>query len=228
MVFGEVGSHRRGQSMATEKKTKVRVPTAAHDEKRLEIIAHCANLFEKVGYYGLTMQMLADEAALGKPTLYHYFSSKEDILFEMHQLHIDAMIAALDAVPEKCSDPGEVLTRACAATLREIAEHPGYVRAFMEHYGDLEGDHREQMRDRRQHYFDRICAVVKSGISSGKFRVSDPTITTLAFLGMCNWSYKWYAPKADEIPPERMAKLLCKVFLEGLNSPISTKDGMLT
>jgi hypothetical protein len=62
-------------------------------------------------------------------------------------------------------------------------------------------------------------------MSSGKFRVSDPTIATLAFLGMCNWSYKWYAPKADEITPERMAKLLCQVFLEGLNSPASTKDG---
>lgn len=211
--------------MTIKKDVKARVPTAAHDEKRQEIIMHCANLFEKVGYHKMTMQMLADEASLGKPTLYHYFSSKEDILFEMHQLHIDAMISSLSEVSEKSSDPGEALTHACAATLREVATHPGYVRAFMEHYGDLEGNHREQMRRRRQQYFDRICGVIKDGISSRKFRVSDPTIATLAFVGMCNWSYKWYAPKADTIPPERMAKLLCQVFLEGLVSPVDTEAG---
>lgn len=207
--------------MAAEKKAKkARATTAAHDEKRLEIIAHCADLFDKVGYHGLTMQMLADEAGLGKPTLYHYFASKADILFEMHQLHIDAIISGLDEVAGKCSEPGDVLTQACAYTLREIAEHPGYVRAFMEHYGDLEGEHRAEIRKRRQEYFDRICGVIKNGVAAGKFRKSDPMISTLAFLGMCNWAYKWYPPMAAKTSPEKMAKSLCQVFLEGLNSPV--------
>jgi AcrR family transcriptional regulator len=205
--------------MATASKAKARVATAAHDEKRHEIIMHCANLFDKVGYHGTTMQMLADEAGLGKPTLYHYFASKADILFEMHQLHIDAMIGGLELPADQGADPGVALTRACASTLREIAQHPGYVRAFMEHYGELEGDHRTEIRKRRQQYFDRICDVIQSGIASGKFRKADPMIATLAFLGMCNWAYKWYPPKAGKTPPEKMAKLLCRVFLEGLSSP---------
>lgn len=205
--------------MATVYKAKVRVTTAAHDEKRLEIIRHCADLFDKVGYHGMTMQMLADEAGLGKPTLYHYFGSKADILFEMHQMHIDSMIGGLEVGPEKVADPSDALMRACTSTLREIAEHPGYVRAFMEHYGDLEGDHRTQIRKRRQEYFDRICGVIQRGMSSKKFRKADPMIATLAFLGMCNWAYKWYPPMADKMPPETMAKALCRVFLEGLNAP---------
>lgn len=203
--------------MAGEKKgRKQRATTAAHDEKRLEIIAHCAALFDKVGYHGLTMQMLADEAGLGKPTLYHYFGSKADILYEMHQLHIDAIISGLDNATAKRSHPGEVLTQACAYALREIAQHPGYVRAFMEHYGDLEGERRDEIRKRRQEYFDRICGVIRSGIDGGDFRKSDPTISTLAFLGICNWAYKWYPAMAEKVSPERMAKSLCGVFLEGL------------
>ena len=71
--------------------------------------------------------------------------------------------------------------------------------------------------------------ILREGIENGEFRPDlDIQVTSYGMLGMLNWSYKWYAPKADEIPPERMAKLLCQVFLEGLNSPISTKDGMLT
>lgn len=192
---------------------------SAHDEKRLDIITACADLFDRVGYHGMSMQALADAIGLGKPTLYHYFASKADILFEMHQIHIDALIASLNAQAAKSSEPSVLLTQACADTLREIAEHPGYVRAFMDHYGELEGEHRIQIRNRRREYYAGIKAIISDGIASGKFRKTDPDLAVLAFLGMCNWAYKWYPPMADKTPPERMAKQLCQVFLEGLNRP---------
>jgi AcrR family transcriptional regulator len=216
IAFKKVSSNGKGQSMAIEKKAKARVTTAAHDERRLEIIMHCANLFDKVGYHKMTMQMLADEAGLGKPTLYHYFPSKADILFEMHQIHMDALLSDLEAEVAKCSEPGVLLTRTCASALRQIAEHPGYVRAFMDHYADLEGEHRTTIKKRRQEYFDRIRAVITDGISAGKLRKVDPELTALVFLGMCNWAYKWYPGMAAETPPARMAKQLCQIFLDGI------------
>ena len=205
--------------MVAGKKKKARATTAAHDEKRLEIIEHCARLFDKVGYHRASMQMLADEVGLGKPTLYHYFASKTDILFEMHQLHIDALINGLDVDAGKFSDPAELLTHACTYTLREIAEHPGYVRAFMDHYVELEGKKRTEIRNRRKEYFDRISNIISSGIASGKFRECDPELATLAFLGMCNWAYKWYPRMAAKRPPEQMAQSLCQLFVDGLNRP---------
>ena len=205
--------------MATARKKKPRATTAAHDEKKLEIIEHCARLFDKVGYHYATMQMLADEVGLGKPTLYHYFPSKTDILYEMHQMHIDAMIMGLDsaAATNKTVDFAQLLTSACAITLREIAEHPGYVRAFMDHYSELEGKQRTEIRARRQEYYDRIRGYITGGISKGKFRKCDPDIATLSFLGMCNYAYKWYPRMAADTPPEKMAKSLCQMFLDGLN-----------
>lgn len=201
---------------AAAKKKKPRATTAAHDEKRIEIIEHCATLFDRVGFHGTSMQMLADEVGLGKPTLYHYFASKNDILYEMHQLHIDALINGLGVDNGDHADPAELLERACALTLREIAEHPGYVRAFMDHYTELEGKQRTEMRKRRKEYLSRITKIITTGIAEGKFRKLDEQITTLAFVGMCNWAYKWYPPMAAENPPEKMAKTLCDIFLGGL------------
>lgn len=200
-------------------KKRTRATTAAHDEKRFEIIEHCAALFDRVGYHGTSMQMLADEVGLGKPTLYHYFSSKDDILYEMHQLHIDALIGGLEAdaqIPD--IQPAELLERACASTLRQIALHPGYVRAFMDHYAELQNEQRDKMRQRRNEYFTRMTDIIRSGIKSGQFHEVDPDLATLAFVGMCNWAYKWYPRMADEIPPEKMAKSLCGILLGGLNA----------
>ncbi len=201
----------------SSKNKRIRQTTAAHDEKRLEIIECCASLFDRVGFHGMSMQMLADEVGLGKPTLYHYFSSKNDILYDMHQMHIDALINGLQVDIESASTkPEELLEKACAQTLREIAQHPGYVRAYMDHYTELEGTQRIEMRKRRTEYFSRITSIISNGIASGRFRKVDVELATLAFVGMCNWAYKWYPKRADKTPPEKMAKSLCDIFLGGL------------
>jgi AcrR family transcriptional regulator len=198
------------------KRKKPRATTAAHDDKRIDIIEHCAGLFDKVGYHGTSMQMLADDVGLGKPSLYHYFRSKTDILYEMHQMHIDVLIQGLAADDEVRQDPAQALEKAAVLTLRQIAEHPGYVRAFMDHYRELEGKQRAEMRKRRREYLARITNIVTSGIEAGKFRKVDPDLATLAFLGMCTWAYQWYPRMAAENPPEKMAKSLCEIFLGGL------------
>jgi AcrR family transcriptional regulator len=193
--------------------------TAAHDDKRQQIIERCANLFDSGGYHRATMQLLADEVGLGKPTLYHYFASKTDILYAIHQQHIAALIEGLESEQRRGARPREQLVQAARDILEEIAKHPGYVRAFFEHYGELEGPKRAEIRARRQEYFDKICAIIKSGIANGTFRKCDVELTAYGFLGMCSWAYQWYPPLVARLPAQKLAETLCGTFLEGLEKP---------
>ena len=195
---------------------KRRQTTEAADTKRIEIIEHCAALFDKVGYHKASMQMLADEVGLGKPTLYHYFPSKTAILFAIHDIHMRALLDGLVVGDATSQDPIDQLRSACIHILRQIANHPGYVRAFMDHYGELEGSMRAEIRTHRTDYFNRVVAIIEGGIETGRLRPCDPTITAYGFLGMCNWAYKWYPPLAQDRSPEDMADALCKPFFEGL------------
>lgn len=195
--------------------TKKRQTTEAHDEKRNEILRHCAILFDKVGYHKASMQMLADEVGLGKPTLYHYFPSKHAILYAIHEAHMKVLLGGV-ADKGNGADPCERLRSGCIDILRQIAEHPGYVRAFMDHYEDLEGKMRNQIRAQRKEYFERIRGIIVLGIENGLFLDCDPDITTYGFLGMCNWAYKWYPPLAKKQSPEEVADALCRPFFEGL------------
>ena len=194
---------------------KKRQTTEAHDEKRSEILKHCAILFDRVGYHKASMQMLADEVGLGKPTLYHYFPSKHAILYAIHDAHMNSLLEGL--ADENASDhPLVRLRSACINILRQIAEHPGYVRAFMDHYEDLEGKMRSQIRAQRRAYFEGIRNIIMLGIDKKQFRDCDPELTTYGFLGMCNWAYKWYPPLARKRSPEEVADTLCGTFFEGL------------
>ncbi len=201
-----------------ETKAKRRQTTEAHDEKRTEIIQHCAALFDKVGYHKASMQMLAEEVGLGKPTLYHYFPSKHSILYAIHDAHMNALLAGLETSGKESIDPLSLLRSACVDILRQIADHPGYVRAFMDHYGDLEGPMRAEIRLRRNEYFNRLKNIIIVGIESGKLRDCDPLFATYSFLGICNWAYKWYPPLAKEQPPETAADALCRPLFAGLSA----------
>jgi AcrR family transcriptional regulator len=206
-------------SRQNQKRMHRRKKTAAHDERRQEIIERCATLFDRVGFHGTSMQLLADEVGISKPTLYHYFRSKNDMLYEMHQMHIAAMGEGLEDFEDTSGNVVEVLQRACVNILREIAEHPGCVRAFMNHYTELVGEQRAEVRKTRAAYFQRISNTIKKGIEFGTFRNKDPELISLAFLGMCNWAYKWYPKMLKELPPEEAAKGLIDLFLGGLCQP---------
>jgi TetR/AcrR family transcriptional regulator, cholesterol catabolism regulator len=190
--------------------------TTAHDDKRQHIIERCASLFDSGGYHRATMQLLADEVGLGKPTLYHYFNSKTEILYAIHQQHIAKLIEGLDSEQRRGASPREQLLHAACDILEEIAKHPGYVRAFFEHYGELEGPKRVEIRARRQQYFEKVCAIIQSGIDAGVFRKCDVELTAYGFLGMCSWAYHWYLPLAARLSARKAAETLCGTYLEGL------------
>jgi AcrR family transcriptional regulator len=200
-------------------KSNGKLAGTAHDDKRQEIIERCAGLFDGGSYHRSTMQMLADEVGLGKPTLYHYFRSKTDILYAIHQQHIGILIDGLNREQARGATPDAMLVHACRHILDEIARHPGYVRAFFEHYAELEEPKRTEIRRQRREYFRKVCGILESGVAAGVFRECDIELTAYGFLGMCSWAYQWYPGMPDRISTQQLAESLCNTFLQGLNEP---------
>jgi len=64
-----------------EIKKMANVKLSALGEKKLSYILDVAEkLFMKTGYHATGMKMLADESGISKASLYHYFTSKEELL----------------------------------------------------------------------------------------------------------------------------------------------------
>ncbi|CAA6803674.1 MAG: TetR family transcriptional regulator [uncultured Campylobacterales bacterium] len=58
-------------------------------KKRKDMALACSNLIHDVGIKNLTIQKVADSAGIGKGTVYEYFENKEDIIFEIINIHIE-------------------------------------------------------------------------------------------------------------------------------------------
>lgn len=187
----------------------------SHAKRINEIMQASALLFDKVGYHGASMQMVADAVKLGKPTLYHYFRSKSEILFAIHQQLISQLFASHAAREAKKLPPDQLLEGICTDILSFIHDHPGYVRAFFEHYNELDDEHKSQVRNHRRRYFQMTSDIISDGIKSGLFAKCDPRMATLAFLGVCNWTYQWF-PHEKNKDVNKTAKSLCRLFFNGL------------
>ena len=54
-----------------------------HDEYREEMLEKCFHFFSRKGFSKVTMREIADEIGISTGTLYHYFSTKENVLGEL-------------------------------------------------------------------------------------------------------------------------------------------------
>lgn len=59
------------------------------EEKRREVALSCRELIYEVGMKNLTVAQVAKAAGIGKGTIYEYFENKDDIIFQIINIHIE-------------------------------------------------------------------------------------------------------------------------------------------
>ena len=183
------------------------------EEKRREVIAGAAGLFDRAGYHTANMTEVAAAAGLRKPSLYHYFASKDEILFWIHEEFIDLLVQRQRERGEL--PPAEALREVMGDVLSLMETHRGHVRVFFEHYRELAERDRATIREKRDAYYESVREVVERGQADGTFRDLDPALVTLALFGMCNWAYQWYRPDGP-LSSEAIAEFFFDLLTNGL------------
>jgi len=72
-----------------------------HDLYRKELLGQCFDLFATQGYAALTMRQIAQALGVSTGTLYHYFSSKEDLFEQLVEDFVEQDIYSFSSELEK-------------------------------------------------------------------------------------------------------------------------------
>jgi len=186
--------------------------------RRADIIAEAATLFDKVGYHKASMSDLAEEVGTSKANLYHYFSSKDEILYWIHEEFINLLIDHHEQrLRTRMSNP-QLLLEVMSDILELMETHRGHVRVFFEHHRELPPEQREAMQRKRDRYLSDVHAVVVAGVERGEFTTNDTMLTTLAIFGMCNWAYQWFRREGPQRPRE-LAYYFWEFIMLGMATP---------
>lgn len=187
------------------------------EERHQQVVAEAATVFDEVGYDSATMDDIAKRVGVAKPTLYHYFQSKVQILQAIHEEFIDLLLTRHDQ-RAKTGPPPEVLLLEIMADVLELMEtHRGHVRVFFEHHRQLPADAKGPIRLKRDRYQQIVEELFAAGIRRGAFKEMDPALATLATFGMCNWAYQWYRP-GGSMPPRQIAEQFWNFLVFGMGT----------
>ncbi|MFI5735023.1 TetR/AcrR family transcriptional regulator [Kribbella sp. NPDC051587] len=172
--------------------------TSAFWTKRSEIVAIAAELFDHEGYTGTNMQTIAESAGLHKPTLYHYFQSKSELLTQIHNDFMQLLFDQLDTIPRDVIPPEDRLRSVVEHIVALMKTHRSHVRTFFEHYRELPPEHRQSIRAGRQRYEAAVVEMITDGRAQGTFRSVNPHTAAMVVFGSCNWAYHWFDPTEDD------------------------------
>jgi AcrR family transcriptional regulator len=202
-----------------------RLGNARANAKRELIVAKAAELFDRHGYHQVNITQIARAAGIEKPTLYHYFKSKHEILYWIHDIFIDLLLEKQADRPEGLR-PTEALTEVMCDVIDLMQTHRSHVRVFFEHHRELSSPAKATVRAKRHAYQSYVESIVEAGISSAEFRAVDPALTTLAVFGMCNWAYTWF-PRDGSMKSRNVGEFLAGLLLRGLanQAGVRANDG---
>jgi TetR/AcrR family transcriptional regulator len=186
-----------------------------YDDKRDAMLHKAAIVFSRDGYDRASMAQLAGELGVSKALLYHYYTSKEALLFDIVQNHLAALVEVVEEADDAALEPAERLE--------------ALVTALLEAYRDADAEHRVQVEGMRllseadqeklKELERRLVVLFADAI-----RALDPELfaekplikpVTMSLFGMMNWAYMWFR---DGGPVSRAdyARLATRIFVDGV------------
>jgi len=186
--------------------------------RRDAIVDTSARVIAQRGYHATGIAELCTVNGLGKGAFYHYIGSKEELLAAIHDRVMDEVLLGADRVSDAGGSPSAQLAMLGAELLDVIYRYPDHVWVFLHEFPALTAERAGQFRVRRRDYERRVEAVVQAGIDTGEFRAVDPRLTTLAWLGMHNYTYLWLKA-GGRLSARDVAQPFADIFIRGIANP---------
>lgn len=182
------------------------------DVRKEEIVVVATKLFYVKGYVSTSMEDIARELNVGKPTIYSCFNSKADLLAEVCN-YTTAMAASLAA--DALNSPGSPSDRlkfvVKELSLRVIDGRMNMSVLFRE-VKHLPEEARERLSKNFHAFNSSLRRLLREGVDSGDFHNVDEALVTQAVSGMATWIFTWYKPKGS-FSPEYIADSMAEYAL---------------
>lgn len=187
-----------------------------HDEKRAHILKIAARVFADQGFARASMAQVAKDCGISKANIYHYYSSKDALLFDILDSYLSALRDRILGLDMTGLDPSDQLGCIVTETLRAYEgmdhEHKIQTEGIPLLPEDQQTILKAYQRDLVMQ-MSRVVSAIAPEVFDGDTRKLRSTV--MSVFGMLNWFYMWNRA-ADHQTRDEYARLVTKLTLTGV------------
>ena len=167
----------------------------SYGPKTLEAIrkAGLRLIFEQ-GYAAMSLRDLAAEVGIQVGSLYNHISTKQELLFDLVQDHVNELLRQLDLALEGKIGPEEKLRSFVAFHVTYHMSRKREVFIANSELRSLEPKNYDAIVTLRGAYEARLARILSEGVADGVFEVVDVRVATFAILALLTGICSWYRP----------------------------------
>jgi TetR/AcrR family fatty acid metabolism transcriptional regulator len=195
------------------------VSTTAAEKRRL-ILDAAVRVFARQGFHTCRVSDIADEAGVAYGLVYHYFSSKEQMLDTLFLERWDVMLAAIDETDASDRTPREKLAAVASFIIDSYRRDPDVMKVIIVEVtraaNTFGRTHLAKIRDA----YESIARIVADGQRAGEFGAAiTPQFAAQAFYGsveqvLTGWIFD--AAPVDEREFARAKAMIVELICDGL------------
>lgn len=186
------------------------------EERREQILNAALEAFHVKGYGQTSVRELGAAVGMSVAGMYHYFSTKEDILFAIVDNSVDRLLAGLEAAQMSAESPEKRLQAMLAETVRIVIEHRAEIRILIDNADKLPPERQELIREKRSKSASMVRAELERLRAAGRLsECLDLNVITFSINGMANWVYHWYRPEGS-MGVRELTDQMAEIFLHGI------------
>lgn len=193
-------------------------PQAADYRDRKKKIADVASdIFATDGYHKASINQIAKACDMSKSLIYHYYPSKQDILYHAmiyHVRHLDRMAQAVIAEDLPAKD---ALQRIIKDYLYVYSETVSQHHLMINELSSLSRTQKKEVIS-LQNNVVKAFSNLAEGITKAPIRKHKAkSVLAMLMLGMINWTYIWFKPNGP-VTTDQLASIITKMFIGGLEN----------
>ena len=181
------------------------------EEEILRVAAVC---FSERGYPATTLEDIATKVGISRVTFYAYFKNKEELLKTIFDRMLTTYQKGLETILATPLSRPEKLRRAVAHQVACLTNDPASVRVFFNEEKNLPSALARQVQEAQKKIETTLEQEIAAGITRGEIVTMNPRLIMYAFVGMCNWLYRWYTP-GEAVTPEEIVDTFTQILNSG-------------
>ena len=191
-----------------------RTQAADYGVRREAIVEKAARLYAERGFLGASISDLAKVCRISKSLIYHYYPSKEDILFDVMHSHVRALLDAAEAIVARDLGPAEALRAITTEFMKHYAGAAARQKVLLNELNHLPKQRRTIIVDIQHRLIGTVRDILTELRPELRAKPALGLPAAMLYFGMINWTHTWMDP-AGAVKPVRVAELSADIFLDG-------------